>query len=464
MQDEDLPETPLQRLRRSLSAGESTAGALAAQALAHANSNAGQNVYLALDPEQVLQDAAAPESELSSGGRPAKERPALYGIPVSIKDCFDLRGYRTTCGSRFYARQNPPAMQHSAVAAVLRRQGATIIGKTHLHQLAYGITGQNADYGDCVQPRNSRWLTGGSSSGAAASVQEGSAIAAIGTDTGGSIRVPAALCGLAGYRASHGMKLRALPGLNDDAWHGAAHLAASFDTVGWLYRDLRDGPAFAAALFDIEPRQIEAERERLLSGAPLSIGAVGPEFLHDSEPNVLHVLEGWKQQLARSGARIDLADTAFWHDALDIFAPIQAHEASVLHRGHYSEFQPGIAERLNWGASLSPGTLHTLHQRLARFRLQMDALFTRYDFLILPCAPMTTLDAASDHTATRARILRYTTPLSLGGNPVVALPGNSGGVQLAGRRGADARLLALSALLGERMPSEPQAGDVTLLP
>jgi aspartyl-tRNA(Asn)/glutamyl-tRNA(Gln) amidotransferase subunit A len=84
------------------------------------------------------------------------------------------------------------------VAARLRAAGAVIVGKTHLHQLAYGITGENKDFGDCVQPRNAEWLTGGSSSGAAASVQEGSAMAAIGTDTGGSVRVPAALCGLAG--------------------------------------------------------------------------------------------------------------------------------------------------------------------------------------------------------------------------------------------------------------------------
>ena len=86
----------------------------------------------------------------------------------------------------------------------LRAAGAVIVGKTHLHPLAYGITGENPEFGDCVQPRDSGALTGGSSSGAAASVQEGSAVAAIGTDTGGSIRAPAALCGLAGYRATLG--------------------------------------------------------------------------------------------------------------------------------------------------------------------------------------------------------------------------------------------------------------------
>ncbi len=151
----------------------------------------------------------------------------------------------TTCGSRFYAEKNGIARNDSTVAARLRQAGAVIMGKTHLHQLAYGITGENSDYGDCVQPRNAQWLTGGSSSGSAASVQEGSSVAAIGTDTGGSIRVPAALCGLAGYRSSLGLG-------GAQAWEGGTHLAESFDTLGWLFRDLRDGPALAAALFGLD--------------------------------------------------------------------------------------------------------------------------------------------------------------------------------------------------------------------
>ena len=137
--------------------------------------------------------------------RTAKQRPALFGVPVAVKDCFDVAGYPTTCGSRFYAEKNGIARTDSTVAARLRQAGAVIMGKTHLHQLAYGITGENSEYGDCLQPKHPQLLTGGSSSGSAASVQEGSAVAAIGTDTGGSIRVPAALCGLAGYRSSLGL-------------------------------------------------------------------------------------------------------------------------------------------------------------------------------------------------------------------------------------------------------------------
>lgn len=144
------------------------------------------------------------------------------------------------------------------------------MGKTHLHQLAYSITGENAEYGDCLQPDNPQALTGGSSSGSAASVQEGSAVAAIGTDTGGSIRLPAALCGLAGYRASVGL----------GCWQGAAHLAPSFDTLGWLFRDLRDGPLLASALFGVKCTPAKPR---------VRIAAVTGSFLDDCEPAVLQV-------------------------------------------------------------------------------------------------------------------------------------------------------------------------------
>src|SRR5271156_5209242 len=206
-----------------LATGEVTPREVTEQALARANSNAGKNVYIALNVEQALREAEELPARF-----PGAAKPALYGLPVSLKDLFDLQGFPTSSGSRFYAERHGVALEDSAVAARLRAQGAVIVGKTHLHQLAYGITGGNPDYGDCVQPGAPQWLTGGSSSGAAASVMEGSALAAIGTDTGGSIRVPAALCGLTGYRASIGFA----------DWTGTAHLAPSFDTMGWLFRDL----------------------------------------------------------------------------------------------------------------------------------------------------------------------------------------------------------------------------------
>src|SRR5271155_1915841 len=233
-------QSPLQQLRAQLAAGDISPASIAKSSLDLANRNASRNVYIGFDPDWTLREAAALAERFA-----ATAKPPLYGLPISLKDCFDLAGFPTSCGSRFYSTKNRIAQEDSAVAARLRSQGAIIVGKAHLHQLAYGITGENPDYGDCLQPNDARRLTGGSSSGGAAGVQEGSAVAAIGTDTGGSIRVPAALCGLAGYRASielaHGRGL----------WRGGTHLAPSFDTLGWLFRDLRDAPLLAQALFDL---------------------------------------------------------------------------------------------------------------------------------------------------------------------------------------------------------------------
>jgi Asp-tRNA(Asn)/Glu-tRNA(Gln) amidotransferase A subunit family amidase len=395
----------------------------AQEAFAYANSNAGRNVYLAMDQERTLAEAEA------LNDRFPQQRPALFGVPVAIKDCFDVAGYPTTCGSRFYAEKNGIARADSYVAARLRQAGAVIMGKTHLHQLAYGITGENSEYGACLQPRDPHRLTGGSSSGSVASVQEGSALAAIGTDTGGSIRVPASLCGLAGYRSTLGLG-------GPQAWEGGWHLAVSFDTLGWVFRDLRDGPALAAALFDLP--QVAAPQG-------VTVAAVGDSFLHDCEPAVLEVYHGWQEKLRRGGAQLRVFEPDFWDDTREIFGGIQGHEASVLHRGNFDHFEKPVAERLIQGASLSAATVEDLRKRHAAFRAQMDRLLQRHDFLILPCAPVSALTPGVDHSAARMRILRYTTPGSLAGTPVVALPGLEGGVQLMAARGSDARLLAFAA-------------------
>lgn len=418
----------LAELRRRLISGESSPESLAEGALARANSNAGANVYLARDPQWTSDQARAlPTSALI----PSESLP-LCGIPVSIKDCFDLAGFPTSCGSRFYAERNGLARKDSAVAARLRTEGAVITGKTHLHQLAYGITGENPDYGDCAQPSDAKRLTGGSSSGAAASVQEGSAMAAIGTDTGGSIRVPAALCGLAGYRASYG--LADSLGL----WNGATHLAPSFDTLGWIFRDLRDGPLLAQALFGLAP---------VAAAANVRIGCVPSEFIHDCAPEVSQAFERCKLLLQRAGAVLENFSTEFWKDSGEIFAAIQAHEAADIHRGNFEHFEASVAARLVWGESITGQELTTLRARHRDFRSRMDALLTRFDFIVLPASPMSTLNLGADHSATRKAILRYTTPISLAGLPAITLPGEGGGMQLAAARGSDARLLAHGALL-----------------
>ena len=449
-----MPPSPLQQLQQSLREVTTTPHQIATNSLAHSNTNANHNVYLAQNPADLTAQAATLEAL-----NPA-QRPALYSIPISLKDCFDLRGYITTCGSRFYADHTPPATQDSWVAAQLKKAGALITGKTHLHQLAYGITGENPDFGDSLQPIDRTRLTGGSSSGAVASVQEGSALAAIGTDTGGSIRVPAALGGLSGFRAS--IDLAAQIPAHPDIWQGGVHLAPSFDTLGILFRDLRDGPALASAIFDIPAPTHILRNPR--------IAIVSTAFLYDCEPEVLNAYAAQQQTLRTAGATLHSIDTAFWSDALDILAPIQAHEAAIIQRENlatiaranphlphpdFSVFEPAIAQRLAWGESIPPAELATLRRRHAAFRARMDDIFTQHDLLMLPCAPFRQLRADTDHTQTRPKLLRYTAPISLSGTPTITIPHSGGaGMQLTAPRGHDAALLAYAATLSAQTATD----------
>ncbi|SFR99772.1 amidase/aspartyl-tRNA(Asn)/glutamyl-tRNA(Gln) amidotransferase subunit A [Granulicella pectinivorans] len=410
--------SPLMALRERLDTGESDALGVAREFGGRANGNALGNTYVRL---------------LEPVGEPV--RGALYGVPISIKDCFDVAGTVTTCGARFYAETNPVSERDSAVAERLREVGCWIPGKTHLHPLAYGITGQNAFYGDCLQPRDAALLTGGSSSGAAASVQEGSAIAAIGTDTGGSVRVPAALCGLVGFRASQGFPERAWPGM----WRGGHPLAPSFDTLGLLFQDTRDAADLVGGVFGIE---VAAPRG-------LRMGCVSESWMGDCELSVLAAYRAWKEFLVLAGATL-VEFVPPWDDSMEIFAGIQAHEAAGIHRGHYAEFEGPIAQRLAWGESLAPEQVAALRERRRWFCAGMDGLLEEFDFLMMPCAPVSRLRVEADQTAVRAALLRYTTPVSLAGLPVIALPGEEfgTGVQVIGRSGAEGELLGFLGAVG----------------
>ena len=402
------------------------------QALARSNSNLGRNTYLWQDAawtlaelEQVLGDAAVFNHPPSP----------LFGVAVSVKDCFDLAGAPSSCGTIFYRNLNGNATQDSSLVRQLRTAGAIITGKTHLHPLAYGITGENPDFGDCRQPGNQDALTGGSSSGAAASILEGSALAAIGTDTGGSIRVPAALCGIAGYRSS----------LGRGDWRGAGHLAPSFDTLGWLYRDLEDGPLLGT-FFDRSPSPTVMRFH--------SFAIVNDEFLTDCEPDVLASYRHCQLELQDLGLTQSTVDVSWWTDSTEIFAPIQASEAALIHQGNFAHFETSIRQRLEWGLSLDRHTIAALRERHTIFRDRMDSLLVQHELLLLPAAPVVRLEVGADHSQTRTRLLRYTSPISLAGMPAVTIPFSrqrypAGGMQLIAARENDAALLALSAKIGE---------------
>ncbi|MGA9671341.1 MAG: amidase [Terracidiphilus sp.] len=420
-----LPWT-IRDLRSSLASRAVRPSDLAEEALARSNKNASHNTYLWQDAAWTRAEAARAEAEPRPFGDGLNN---LWGLPISVKDCFDLAGAPTSCGVKFYRDLNGPAAHDSWLVKGLRAAGAVITGKTHLHPLAYGITGENPEFGDCLQPGNPSALTGGSSSGAAASVLEGSAVAAIGTDTGGSVRAPAALCGLAGYRAS----------LGRGRWHRAAHLAESFDTMGALFRDLEDAPFLASLFAPEEPPQLAQFN---------NIAVVDDSFLHDCEPEIIAEFHATIHEFESLGLRASVVNVDWWADSFEIFAPIQAWEAARIHAGHFEQIAPAIRERLEWGAHITSQERTTLHFRRAKFHQKMDELLSKHDLILLPAIPVARLAAGADHSQTRTRLLRYTTPFSLAGVPVVTIPCAHGGMQLAAARGNDEALLQLAAQLG----------------
>jgi aspartyl-tRNA(Asn)/glutamyl-tRNA(Gln) amidotransferase subunit A len=404
---------------------------LAEEALLRANRNAGRNTYLWQDAAWTMAAAAHAESvPRGDGGHFRDGRGSLWGLPISVKDCFELAGAPTSCGVRFYRDLHGPAKCDSWLVEQLRAAGAVITGKTHLHPLAYGITGENPEFGDCEQPGNAGALTGGSSSGAAASVLEGSAVAAIGTDTGGSIRAPAALSGLAGYRAS----------LGRGNWRGGAHLAQSFDTMGWLFRDLEDGPLLSELFAPAPP----APTQRFARFA-----VIDESFMHDCEPEIVAALRSVASELEALGLQPAKIDVRWWAASFEIFAPIQAWEAARIHAGYFDNFSPAIRERLEWGARITAAEIDSLRQRHGDFRSRVDDLLEQNELLLLPAIPVARLSVGADHSQTRSRLLRYTTPFSLAGVPAVTIPSSTGGMQLAASRECDESLLELTARLGD---------------
>jgi aspartyl-tRNA(Asn)/glutamyl-tRNA(Gln) amidotransferase subunit A len=412
--------SPIVDIRQKILDGDVTARELAYIALEQANSSPGKNTYLSIEEADIEQQLSAPSPA-------TEEAQLLRGIPISVKDCFDVRGYRTSFGSKYYFDASDIKRQDSALVQRLRAVGAIITGKTHLNQLAYGLTGENTDFGNCVQFDRPNLLTGGSSSGAAASVLEGSAMAAIGTDTGGSIRFPSSLCSLYGYRASLGV----------GSWIGGYHLADSFDTIGFLFRHLQDLQLLGKAILKIA---IEPD-----PGGITRIGLVNPSFYSDAEPEIIAGLQKWKGHFR--DCEFETFDGSVFAEALDITRPIQAHEAAGYHTGHFDEFEKPVAERLHWGSSLPEDEIKELRRLRLAFNQRIGALFDQFDFVLLPVAPVSSLENGADHGPVRDKILRYTTPGSVAGLPCLALPNEKGGCQLLGPSGGDAKLLAFATRL-----------------
>ena len=356
------------------------------------------------------------ESELITRFESAPASSPLSGVPFLLKDLFDLAGTPTFAGSTFLPEVRPTPTHDSALVTALDSAGAVLGGKTHLHEFAYGITGENPHYDDVEHPRFPGRTSGGSSSGSAAAVAAGIVPLAIGTDTGGSIRVPAAFCGLYGFR-----------GTPRDAWIADAFpLAPSFDTAGWFTATAADMLTTLSALIGLGTHQREPR------GCYLEIPGLDPE-----------VATACRAAAARLAPPADTATRTEllrrFAGALDAYNTIAAVEAWAVHAPWAARFRerydPAVWTRLNRVHEFTPAQVAAADAMLIAVRLAWTSYFLTFDFLILPAVHRPALTKADCTLAQRSRLLSLTAPASLGGLPVLTLPvplasGLSAGLQV----------------------------------
>lgn len=410
--------------------GRATAEALTRAALDRMTANLNLNAVAACDPELALAEARARDRAGWTG--------PLHGVPVTIKDLFATQGLPTRAGTR---AELPPLPDGDAEAvARLRAAGAVILAKTNMHEIALGLTGENPVTGDVRNPHDPGAQAGGSSSGSGAAVAAGIGLASLGTDTGGSIRVPAALCGVVGFKPSHGLVPLA----------GCLPLSPTCDHAGPLARSVRDARIVAEVLCG---RALAATIERPRFGVPRAYldGRLGRAMRAAFEALV-----------ARLPDVVDV-DAPGLERTPDAYAPLARAEAAYVHHAALATAPEGFSEMvrtgLEWGRAVSSGDYLAARDERRRVRAGVIAALEGVDALLLPATPMqavprgtVTVELESGEGSHRDAQLALTAPFNLAGAPSVVLPfaaaeGLPLGIQLVARYGEDARALAAAEWL-----------------
>jgi len=409
------------------------------------------DAFLTVLAEPARRQAKLAEKQIRRGG----PRSPLHGIPISLKDNFLTRGIRTTAGSKILADFVPKT--DSDVAVKLARAGAILLGKTNMHEFAYGITGENPHYGSSRNPWARERISGGSSGGSAVAVATGMGLASVGTDTGGSIRIPAALSGIVGLKPTFGLV----------SAEGVVPLGVTFDHVGPLARSVTDACIVLESIAGKYPRgATRPDHRKLLKNRPrrFRLGISKEFFFERLDPEVQSLVDAAAQKLESLGARIEEIWFPRLLTSIDQATNVVIGEASHYHesQGYYperaAEYGGDVRGHLEWGHRLLAVDYLNAIEKRREIQEEFGAIFERADVVLAPTSPIpaprigeSAIRIASEReTAVRAELLRLTRPANLTGLPAISIPcgftreGLPVGLQLIGSRWGEAQLLSIA--------------------
>lgn len=439
MTDDDLRVLVDDRARRT----EVSAVELAEAFLARLEVRVDLRAMITLTPELALAQAAAADVARSRG----RALP-LDGMPLVIKDSVDVAGVPTSVGSRLFTDR--VASSDAEVTARIRTAGGVILGKANLHELAFGATSANEAFGAVVNPSAPDRIPGGSSGGAGAAVAADLCIAAIGTDTGGSVRLPASLCGVSGLRPTFGAV----------STHGVQPVSSSLDTVGALARSVTDVREVLASVAGFDSRD-PASCERVLdltlndSVEGLRVGVV-ESLIERSDSDIAAAVRAVAAVLSESGAHLSPFEIDGWQHAVDACGLLIKAEALGVYCEAVTEtpelFEEGTRRRLALAADVDAGALRDLRLEQSRFAETVELALSRVDLLLLPTIPVDAPPAGgADTVDTTAAVVPYTHLLSFAHLPALSIPcgvtstAAPVGAQLASTRWRDGLVLRAGA-------------------
>ena len=400
------------------------------------------NAFITVTADDALADARRADQEIAAG----RYRGPLHGIPISLKDLIDVVGTPTTAGSR--VRDGRMAIADAPIVTHLKHAGAVLVGKTNLHEYAFGTTSEDSGWGPARNPIDPSRSPGGSSGGSAIAVATGMSIVSVGTDTGGSVRIPAAACGIVGLK----------PGWGEISADGVVPLSRQLDHVGPLARSVDDAELMYHALRGAAPGDLYDNRESLVG---IKLAGLDGYFMDRLSPEVEAALEATYGLLRAGGVKLSSASLAHATDIAPVYLHLVLADAAAYHATTLAErphaYTPNVRIRLEMGRHvLGEDYVRALRGRDV-IRQEVECALTGVDALVLPALSIeappigaATVPVKGGQEPIRNAMLRCTQPFNLSGHPAISVPcgttsaGLPVGLQIVGHAGRTIDLLRVA--------------------